>query len=220
MRKEEAEYIGKLCVKLVETNDGLVLNLGSSTRYFREVDQPHIHNNIFAPLAKRDVKVIHSDLKKQEGVDIAGDIFDPVIQKQFKALNPKLVLVCNLMEHLEVEVKDALPKALDKIINSEGYLIITVPNKYPLHYDPIDTYYRPSPEELSNLFPSYKIIDSGIITSTTYLSEIRQFSWQRKLKLFARFCTPFYRPRKWLGLVHALTFLFRPFKVSFVALRK
>ncbi len=140
MRIEEAKYVGELVRKLTANGKGPVLNLGSSSGHFRKIDQPHIHDEIFAPLEKSNVKVIHSDLKDQEGVDISGDIFDPDIQWKLRQLRPSLVLVCNLMEHLQEDMRGRLPAALDSIIDPGGVGIITVPYSYPLHFDPIDTY--------------------------------------------------------------------------------
>lgn len=220
MRIEEAKYIGELVRRLAATGGGPVLNLGSSSEFIRKVEQPYIHEEIFAPLERLKVKVIHSDLKDQEGVDIPGDIFDPDMQRRLKDLRPQIVLICNLMEHLKVEVRNQLPEALDRIVEPGGHLIISVPYAYPLHFDPIDTYYRPSPEELCLLFPLYKLIDARVIMSSTFLPELRQLSLRMKLKMAARAVTPFYRPHKWLGMMHRFTFLFRPYKVSCVVLQR
>lgn len=220
MREEEAKYIGELVQKIAETGKGPVVNIGSSSQYIREVEQPHIHKYLFAPLEKMNVTVVHSDLKDQKGIDIAGDIFDPDLQNQLRDLQPQIMLVCNLLEHLEVEVRNQLPKVLGNIVKPGRFLIISVPYEYPLHFDPIDTYYRPSPEDLYSLFPSYELIDAQIVTSSTFLPELWQLDLRVKLKMVARAVTPFYRPHKWLGMMHRFTFLFRPYKVSCVALRR
>ncbi len=217
---EEAKYVGELVRKLSANGKGPVLNLGSSSGHFRKIDQPHIHDEIFAPLEKTNVKVIQSDLKDQEGVDISGDIFDPDMQRQLRQLRPSLVLVCNLMEHLQENVRGRLTATLDSVIDPGGIVIITVPYSYPLHSDPIDTYYRPSPEELCLLFPSYEIIDKKFIVSTTFLSEFQKLGWREKLKLVVRAFMPFYRPKAWLCIVHGFCWLFGPYKVSCMALQK
>ncbi len=220
MRIEEAKYVGELASKLTKSGKGLVLNMGSGTGHFRKIEQPHIHDEIFAPFENTNVQVIHSDLKDQEGVDISGDIFDPDVQRQVQYLRPSLVLVCNLMEHLQEDMRGRLPAALDSIIDACGVVIITVPYSYPLHFDPIDTYYRPSPEDLCLLFPSYELIDKKVIVSSTFFPELRQLSLRAKLKLAARILVPYYRPRTWLCIVHNFFWLFRPYKVSCVTLKK
>lgn len=222
MRVEEAKYIGQILKDLSQIIHGPVLNLGSSTEHFRKVDQSHIHQEIFEQLDRTEVQVLHSDLKQQEGVDISGDIFDLEVQNRLKDLKPQVILVCNLMEHLQVEVREILPRVLDNILDKNGYLIITVPYRYPLHFDPIDTYYRPTPQELGFLFSpyEYEVVDSKVVVSTTFLPELLNLGWRDKFKVMVRLLTPFYRFRKWLGLVHRFTFLFRPYKVSCIVLKK
>jgi len=220
MRPEEAKYIGdQVRVLLTEDTDTLI-NIGSSTDNFRRVDQPYIHREIFEQIDNSGKSVVHVDLKDNDGVDLVGNIFDKEMQTTIKSYKPKVLLVCNLMEHLEVHVRDALPQVLDNVIEPGGHLIITVPYSYPLHFDPIDTYYRPSPEELCLLFPSYKIIDSRVVVSGTFLPEFIKYNWKTKLKIFVRILTPFYRPMKWLGMMQRFTFLFRPYKISCVVLQK
>jgi len=57
-----------------------LLNLGSSTRAFREVEKPHIEPELFALLREAGIEVIYGDLKPASGVDIVGDIPDPGVQ--------------------------------------------------------------------------------------------------------------------------------------------
>ncbi|OBQ33891.1 MAG: hypothetical protein AN485_17485, partial [Anabaena sp. MDT14b] len=44
-----------------------------------------------------------------------------------------------------------------------GYIFVTVPYKYPYHRDPIDTMFRPDIQELSSLFPDFKIVNGEIL---------------------------------------------------------
>lgn len=220
MRKEEAEYVGRLVKNVLAETNGSVLNLGSSTGEFRTIRQPHIHEYVFAPLENSGVNVVHTDLKAAEGVDIAGDLFDPAIQKRLQEMQPALVMACNLMEHLPQELRVALPDVLDKIIAPGRFLLITVPYSFPLHYDPIDTYFRPSPHELCALFPTYEIVDAQILQSTTYLADLRRQGWRRIVRAAIRPLAPFYKPRIWLSHCHRLTWLFRNYRVSCVLLRK
>lgn len=148
MRKEEAEYIGGLLLELTNNNSGPVLNLGSSTKEFREVVKPHIDNNLFKPLKKKGINVVHSDLKSASGVDISGSIFDKETQGKLKDVKPSVIMLCNLLEHLEPEQLHSIPSVINEIAPPGGYVIVSVPYSYPLHYDPIDNYFRPSPEKL------------------------------------------------------------------------
>ena len=77
-----------------------LLNLGSSTRDFREAIQPHIERELFAPLREAGVKVVHCDLKEDEGVDFAGDILEPEVIGRLKGMQFKYILLLNLLEHV------------------------------------------------------------------------------------------------------------------------
>lgn len=220
MRIEEAKYIRKLLKK--HTNDSKItlLNLGSSTKHFRKIEQPHIDSEIFYPLKELNYKIVHFDLKDADGVDISGNIFDLKIQKKLQTIRPNLLLVCNLLEHLEQTMRKNLPLIIDDIIADNGMLIITVPYSYPLHLDPIDTYYRPSPKQISQLFPNYEMIDGSVITSRTFFSEYVKYDLSLKIKLAIRVFIPFYKFKSWLCLAHRMLWLFRPYKISCVILRK
>jgi hypothetical protein len=220
MRIEEAKYIGDLVKRFTDNKEVRLLNVGSSSEDFRKKIGPYIDEEIFAPIKKLNVKVTHFDLKDEEGVDIAGDIFDSAIQEKLKNLRPNLILACNLLEHLKQDMREQFPSIIDRIIGGNGIIIITVPHSYPLHLDPIDTYYRPSLEDLDLLFPEYDLIDSSIIVSSNYFSEFQALNLFAKLKIIVRIFTPFYKPKTWLCIMHRLFWLFRPYLVSCVALQK
>ena len=100
MRDSEARFIGSLLDGLPTEQISPLLNLGSSTLRVRQVEYPHIDREIFAPLARRGVQVIHADLKADEGVDIVGDIYDAAIQEKVRRVGAKLIICCNIMEHV------------------------------------------------------------------------------------------------------------------------
>ena len=59
----EAEAIRLREILLAREGVSPLLNLGSSTRAFREIAKPHIERELFAPLAAAGIAVFHSDLK-------------------------------------------------------------------------------------------------------------------------------------------------------------
>jgi len=220
MRIEEAKYVGEKIREVVRKEDGIVLNLGSSSKLFREEGQPHIQSEIFSPLDDAGIKVAHVDLKEMDGVDISGDIFDPEVQEQLRSLNSSLIMACNMMEHLEEEKRHEFPDILRKIVRPGGYVLVSVPNSYPVHYDPIDTYFRPTPEEIAALFPTMKIVDLRIVPSDNYWSELKKMTLGKRLRLLFRVLVPIYKPSNWLSHAHRLLWLFRPYKSSCVVLQK
>jgi hypothetical protein len=220
MRQEEAKYIGSVMVELSKDILGPILNLGSSTHNYRDISQPHINKYIFSPLMNSGMNVLHFDLKKQKGVDISGDLFDESIQTKLKGVNAAIIMLCNLLEHLEKGKMNAIPGIISKITPSNGIIIVTVPFSYPLHYDPIDTYFRPSPNELMDLFPDFEMISSDIITSTTYYQDLSKAGLKSVVRALFRLLIPFYRPKGWLTHAHRMSWLFRPYKVSCVVMKK
>lgn len=148
-----------------------LLNLGSSTRYFREVIQPHIETELFAPLREAGVTVVHCDLKEDEGVEFAGDILDPGVIRRLKTGGYKCILLSNLLEH--VRDREAVAMACEEIVGPGGFILATVPSSYPYHADPIDTYYRPSPAELAKTFRQSELLIGEEVEEPTYAEELK-----------------------------------------------
>jgi hypothetical protein len=50
------------------------LDIGSSTLHYRTVEQPHIEEEVMAPLRDRGVEITHLDEKRAPGVDVVCDL--------------------------------------------------------------------------------------------------------------------------------------------------
>ncbi|MGB0723409.1 MAG: hypothetical protein ACPGU7_13545 [Gammaproteobacteria bacterium] len=223
MRPVEAERVGALLEERSAAELSPCLNLGSSTASFRATEQPHIDAFIFEPLAARGVEVIHADIKMAAGVDIAGDIYTTEVMAEIQARSPRCVMCCNMFEH--VEDREGLAGRLDAMLPGGGLLLITVPFSYPIHYDPIDTGFRPSPEEVAALFPSFKVVESDVVSDETYGRELVRTlgllgAATKVLKSVAKFFMFWRGKRFWVQHFHRYLWLFRPYKVSCVLLRK
>jgi hypothetical protein len=218
VRIEEASWIGQQ----VRALGGIrtVLNLGSGSQRFREVSKPYIQAEIFQPLISAGANVVHSDQHKGAGIDVSGDVFDPEVQARLRALHPDAVLACNIMEHLESRLREGFPGILDTLLRSGGVLVVTVPYSYPYHADPIDTLYRPSPADIAALFPRYAVVASAVIRSGSYGDEFVAGGPLRMSRKVLRMLFPFVRPRRWLSHAHRMMWLFRPYLISAVVLRK
>ncbi|BBX17999.1 hypothetical protein [Mycolicibacterium duvalii] len=172
MLPTEAAWIGNALRDVDATDLSPVLNLGSSTVKFRTIDQPHIHREIFAPLAARNIRVIHSDLKQQEGVEIAGDILDPAVQAEIRKLGVRSVMCNNMLEH--VTDIDGVCAALAQICPPNGLLFVSVPHEYPFHPDPIDNGFRPNLEELARVLgPGFELRKGQVVNCGNYKDKIR-----------------------------------------------
>jgi 2-polyprenyl-3-methyl-5-hydroxy-6-metoxy-1,4-benzoquinol methylase len=148
-----------------------LLNLGSSTRHYREQEKPHIQRELFEPLAAAGVAVVHSDLKQADGVDLAGDILDPAVQRVLKARGFKCLLLANLLEH--VRDRAAVAAACEAIVGPGGLILATVPSSYPYHADPIDNGWRPSPAGLAGLFGGSRPLLLEEVSGVTYAEELK-----------------------------------------------
>ena len=99
MMRCDAEWLGRTLAELKPEELSPLLNLGASTKHFRQVEQPYIDKLVFRPLEARGVRVIHSDLKAAEGVDLVGDVFDNADFARLQAAKPRSVICTHMFEH-------------------------------------------------------------------------------------------------------------------------
>lgn len=222
MRPNEANYLGQLLAKMPIEQISPVLNLGSSTPAF-EAERPHIHQHIFGPLKARGVHVLNMDLKDAPGVDIVGDIFETKTQEAARAVGAKLLLCCNILEHVEEPYRFA--DVCGSLLGKGGIVVATVPYSYPLHLDPIDTYFRPTPAEVAQLFGGFSLIEGQIVSDSTYWADLRAEKTPTQLLTQAvshLLKLPFPYPDfdQWKARYHRYLWLLRPYRVSCVLLRR
>jgi len=221
MRPEEAAWIGRALAELPDAAVSTVMNVGSSTGHFRKVMQPHIDREIFAPLSARGATVIHCDMKQADGVDLVGDLLDPDFRARVEALRADVVLATNLFEH--VRDRASLAVSLGVLPRENGRLIVSVPYRFPYHADPIDTLYRPTPEEIVALFPGFSIEHRAIIQTTSLWEDLESKLGTRRAaqdvaRRLVRLLFPFVRPRAWRATLASLTSLRQKRSVSIVTL--
>jgi hypothetical protein len=119
-----------------------MLNVGSSTRDFRERVQPWTTRNIFVPLTARGVEIVHLDARA--GIDICADLLDDTDFARLRSTPYRALLCCNILEH--VLDPGEFARRCVQLVMPGGVILVTVPRSYPRHGDPIDTLYRPTPE--------------------------------------------------------------------------
>ncbi|NVJ22710.1 methyltransferase type 11 [Myxococcus sp. AM011] len=161
MLKQEARWLGSQVASLDLSRVSPLLNVGSSTRYFREVQQPWIDQELFAPLRRRGGLVLHQDLKADDGVDVVGDLMDPDCVARLAKNGARSVCCTSVLEH--VEDRAAFARRLTDLVAPEGVLVLSVPHAFPWHPDPIDTMFRPSVSELAALFPDMRLRASATV---------------------------------------------------------
>jgi hypothetical protein len=223
MRPSEARFIGSVLRGLDVEDISPIANLGSSTLHITRVDAPHIHREIFAPLAQRGIRVVNIDLKADAGVDIVGDIYDESIQKKVRELRPRLLICCNILEHVTDPAEFA--RVVSSLVVSGGKIVVSVPYSYPYHPDPIDTYFRPAPEDIARMFRGCSVFETRIVTDTSYLYDlVHEKSNGELLRQIVshsvKFFLPFGDRSAWRARYHRYLWLFRPYRTSCVILVK
>lgn len=149
MVQEEAMWIEQVLSTLKLSAGACVMDVGSSTEEFRLRTQPYIEGRVFRPLRQRGITVVHVDQKAAPGVDIVVDIerlVPETLGRKFDA-----ILCASLLEH--VQQPALVARTLTACVKPGGWLLITVPQRYPWHPDPIDTGFRPGTRQLAALFP-------------------------------------------------------------------
>ena len=221
MLRLEAAELARLLTRFPAEALSPCLNLGSGTRTFREAQQPYIQKLLFEPLARHGIHIIHSDLKAGDGVDVSGNVFDPGVQARLRQLAPKSVICSNMLEH--VRDREGLAAVCRSLLAPGGVIAVTVPRSYPYHSDPIDTLYRPTPEEIAGLFAEFVLRYRHVVSDGSFREQLRKARGGFAVgvsKWGLRLLSPFYRPRAWLSYVHSTLWLWRPYQVSVAVLQK
>ena len=192
-----------------------LLNLGSSTRHFREITQPHVERELFGPLRAAGIAIVHGDRKAADGVDHEGDILDPAVRRELRARGFKCLLLSNVLEH--VRDRNQVAAACAEIVGPGGLILATAPSSYPYHADPIDTGYRPAPAELAALFTGSRALVAEEVVGGTYREELEARGVRVPVEL-ARTClwalvAPA-RPKSFAARAHRWFWYFRPHRVA------
>jgi hypothetical protein len=157
-------------------------------------------------------------MRELPGVDIRADLTDASDVRRLGALRPKSLLCCNLLEHV-VEPGRLAQHCLG-LLPTGGLVFVTVPFSYPYHRDPIDTMYRPSPAELSELFADTRLLDGTILgAGMTYRDAVRERPWIL-LRHFCRFPVPFLSFERWKRSMARLYWLVAEYRITCAVFEK
>jgi hypothetical protein len=172
MSPEEAGWFERALGRMAAAELSPMLNVGSSTLEYRTIVCPHIEQVLLGPLRNRGVRILHIDLKANQGVDIVGDILDRAVRSKIASLGVRSILCNNLLEHVE-----HLPEtceALAAICPSGGRLCLSVPYAFPFHPDPIDNGFRPSLTQLERIFTplGFRLVHGGTVDFGSYSKSI------------------------------------------------
>ncbi|MEG3436735.1 hypothetical protein V0288_06350 [Pannus brasiliensis CCIBt3594] len=218
MLREEASWLAKNIYCLDEKEVFPLLNIGSSSREFREKEQPWIDAWLFKTAREKGYPVIHTDLKKAIGVDIVGDLNDADFREKLGGLNIKSVLCSNLLEHL-ID-RETICKNISSIVPVNGYLFLTVPYRFPYHRDPIDTMFRPDVEELRQLFPELEIVHGEIVAGGKLIQVTNIPAILYLTVMIVRLLLPVYQPLRWFDSLRYSLWLFRDISATCIVFQK
>jgi len=195
-----------------------LLNLGSSSAMVRKAIQPWIDAEVFCPLRDRGVETVHVDMRELPGVDVRADLTDAADVERLSALQPNALLCSNLLEHV-LEPRQLARHCLD-LLPRGGLAFVTVPFSYPYHRDPIDTLYRPSLAELSELFGSARMLDGTILgAGVSYRDAVRERPWIL-LRHVWRFPVPFLSFERWKRSMARLYWLVAEYRITCAVFEK
>ena len=213
MRFEEALKIQNIIKKRSAYRN--IINLGSGNVEQLMKTKPWVSKNVFDLLKKQKAKILHVDAENFPGVDIVQDLSQPnSLSFCDKLEGSKLFILANVLEHIPKKAHaELLNKIYSKMKSNDG-LIITVPYDYPYHADPIDTMYRPSPNELNQLLP-LTWLEGEIVSAGSFKEEFRHMNTLKKIRKLLKPLWIFQKPTKWLEN-HRLFYLFKQYQITIV----
>lgn len=212
MREQEAAWIEATLAALPTRRISPLLDIGTANARHRTVDQPWIERRVFAPLAARGVATHFADIAEAPGVDVAADIATDAGLDKLRALDARVILCCNVLEH----VPDAayFARRLSLLANAGTRLVVTVPHRYPHHRDPIDTMFRPNVAALAELFPDCEMERAAIVQAGSYREAFKRRPVTLLLRHLTRLPVPFIGWRAWKRSVSKLQYLVRPYEIT------
>ncbi len=232
MLLEEAKWLGRELQSIaLNLQNAKLLNVGSGTAVKTDDVQSHQSEYILRPLKEKLVETINTDIEAGEGVDLVGDLTDKAFLDSLEKKKFNIVTCNNLLEHIET-IKP-ICDSFQTIVAPNGFLIVSVPYRYPYHPDPIDTMFRPAVKDLERLIYGFELVKGEIVSGTRNVKypngEVKQernyFQTLMNDKAYAfrlliRSLLPFYKFSNWWNTVRYLPYMFSPYKVTCVILKK
>ena len=218
MQEAEAKWIEASLRGLPPEELSPILDIGSQTLAFRTLEKPYIQKDLFAPLIARGISIIYADLQDGEGIDISANLLEDDGFEEIKAAAPRTIFCNNVLEHVLDPAEFA--NRCFALLPPGGHLVITVPNSYPHHRDPIDTMFRPTPIEICALIDGPNdVLTTEIIETGSYRDNLKRRPWII-YRQFVRLPFPFLGWTKWKRSMKKFYWMIRPYRQSCVVIRK
>lgn len=188
MLRAEAAWIGRVLRQLPDESFPL-LNLGSSTAMFRQVEQPWIDALVFEPLRRAGRSTVHVDVRSADGVDVVADITRNADLVRLTTIDYGTVLCSNLLEHLPDPTVGI--DVLIRLSRPGQRLVVTGPLRFPAHADPIDNGFRPDPGVVVKMFAGFvKCHEQVVIRDRLMLDLYAAESRHRRLSVLQSLLRP------------------------------
>lgn len=221
MRQIESKVVGEL-LRSIDAKEfpEHCINIGAGDVLNMKKRKPWVEENVFHTLSERRCGLIHTDLFNFEGIDETLDLNQTdCLDFTETMLGTRLFLCANVLEHLTAKTRVTAVKAIATVLRPGDFLLVTVPQSYPYHPDPIDTMFRPSPEDLSALFDLHWL-KTQTIEAGSFSDDLKGMSPFKRARKFIKPFWVFQSPRNYISNIHRLTFLTRPYRISLVFGRK
>lgn len=214
MMEKEAEWIAS---ELGKIGPATVLNVGSSTLEYRQ--SGCVQGIVVEPHEAAGGKFLHLDMKPDEGVDLVGDLMDSAFRERVRSLRCDAVLCSNLLEHVTDPQK--LCDLLVEVTPVGGYVVLTVPKRFPYHPDPIDTGFRPSVNQLETMMAGCELVrgEELRVRGANFARLLRQTPKQAAIYAVRTFL-PFYKWQSWKQIVGYWPQTFSDFMVTCAVFRR
>jgi hypothetical protein len=214
MRLEESAVIKEILAKYQASYPfKSVINLGSGDVHHLLRSKPWVKRNVFEPLLATGASIINVDAFGFPGVDLVQDLSLPNgLGFVDGIVGPRLFILANVLEHIPNFARDEFLNKIYLKMDKGDALIVTVPNDYPYHADPIDTMYRPHPDEIAAIIP-LDWLERQLIVSGSYKEEFMRMSLFKRIRKLLKPLWILQKPTKWLEN-HRLLYLFKPYKIS------
>lgn len=193
-----------------------VLNLGSGDISKLKKSKPWVFDNVFNPFAEKGANIIHADAKSYDGACMICDLrLDNALDFVAETPTPRLFILANVLEHVPNQARREVLDKIARSMDDGDSILITVPNSYPYHPDPIDTMYRPTAVELTELM-NLEWDYADIIPCGSFKEEFDRMPLIKKIRKILNPLWFLQTPKKYFSALHRLFFLFKDYKVSIV----
>jgi hypothetical protein len=150
MHVETAAWTRAALAELPLSAGSRALDIGSSTLHYRTVEQPHIEEQVLAPLRARGVDIVHLDAKEAPGVNVICDLDEADGRLADRLGEHALVIVASVLQYPRDPARAA--DLAVGVLAPGGYLVAHHPASARRTYDPVDRKLRMSPAELAGVF--------------------------------------------------------------------